>query len=692
ENGGGLEGALHYSTDRFEADFVTRFLGHFETLLQGMAADPAHEVSALPLLSASEQAVLRAWNDNAGEAPLERPFQRLFEERVALHPDRVAALCGNESLTYAALDRRANGIVRQLIEQGVGPETVVALLAERGLDFLAAMLGVWKAGGAYLPLDPHHPPSRIRQILEQSRSPLVLSAGTLIPLAEEALEGFAGERPAVLELLPLEAEAPPARGGAENLAYVIFTSGSTGVPKGAMLVHRGMVNHLFAKIMELGLTENDVVAQTASQCFDISVWQFLVALAVGGRVRIYGDGVAHDPAVLLDRVEEDGVTVLETVPSLMRLMLEEIGRRGSSAPALRSLRWLVPTGEALPPELCREWHRAYPHATLLNAYGPTECSDDVSHHRVEVEEVREARTVPIGRPVLNTELYVMDAGLRPVPWSVAGELCVGGEGVGRGYLFDPVRTASVFVPDSGSGRPGARLYRTGDLARLRPDGHLEFLGRIDHQVKIRGFRLELGEIEALLGEHPGLAAVVVMARPEPSGVQRLVAYVVPRPEAEATPQDLRELLKSRLPEYAIPTAWVTLEDLPLTPNGKVDRRALPDVDGEGLGAERPYVEPRSEVEAAVAEIFAAVIGIERVGAFDNFFDLGGHSLLATQATWRLRETFGVELALRAVFEAPTVAELAGVIEDRIIEQIESLSEDEVDSLLEEDPETLEALR
>jgi amino acid adenylation domain-containing protein/FkbH-like protein len=693
ENGGGLEGALHYSTDLFEAPFVARLLGHFEALLGGMAADPSREVSSLPLLSAAERAqLLLEWNDSAGEAPLDLPFQRLFEERVARHPDRIAALHEGEILTYAGLDRRANGLARRLIEEGVGAEGVVAILAERGLDFLAAVLGVFKAGGAYLPLDPHHPPGRIRQVLEQSRSSLVLAAGGLLPLAEEALAGFAGVRPAVLELVPSTAEAPPVRSGSENLAYVIFTSGSTGVPKGAMLVHRGMINHLFAKIAELGLTENDVVAQTASQCFDISVWQLLAALTVGGRVRIYADDVAHDPAVLLDRVEEDGVTVLETVPSLMRLMLAEIGRRGGSAPALPDLRWLIPTGEALPPELCREWHRVYPHAALLNAYGPTECSDDVSHHRVGVEETEEARIVPIGRPILNTELYVMDAGLRPALPGVAGELCVGGEGVGRGYLFDPGKTAGAFVPDPCSYRRGARLYRTGDLARLRPDGNLEFLGRIDHQVKIRGFRLELGEIEALLGEHPGLAAIVVTARPEPSGVQRLVAYVVPRPEAEIASQDLREFLKSRLPEYAIPTAWVTLDRLPLTPNGKVDRRALPDVDSEGPGADRPYVEPRSEVEAAVAEIFAAVIGVERVGAFDNFFDLGGHSLLATQATWRLRETFGVELALRAVFEAPTVAELAGVIEDKIIEQIESLSEDEVDSLLEEDPEALEALR
>ncbi|MFL6293189.1 MAG: amino acid adenylation domain-containing protein [Thermoanaerobaculia bacterium] len=682
EDGTGLEGALHFSTSLFDAPFIARFLEHFQALLGCMAESPGRDVASLPVLSETSRAqLLGEWNDRAGSFPRGQAFQQLFEGLAAQHPDRVAAACDGESLTYAQLDRRANRLAASLIQHGVDAEGLVALLAERGLDFLVAMLGVFKAGGAYLPLDPHHPAGRIRQVLEQSRSRWVLASQALRPLAEEA-----GTEAGLLDLETLAdgelAEAPPARSGSANLAYVIFTSGSTGVPKGAMVVHGGMINHLFAKIEDLALTGADVVAQTASQCFDISVWQFLAPLATGGRVEIYRDAVAHDPAVLFDRVEADGVTVLETVPSLMRLMLEEIRRRGAGAgPGLAALRWLIPTGEALPPELCREWHRAYPGAALLNAYGPTECSDDISHHRVTIEEAAQARSIPIGRPVLNTQLYVMSPWLDPVPLEVTGELCVGGGGVGRGYLFDPAKTAAVFVPDPCSVLPGARLYRTGDLACLRADGNLEFLGRIDHQVKIRGFRLELGEIEAVLSEHPAIAGVVVLARPEPSGAQRLVAYVVIRTPGEATVQDLRQFLQSRLPDYAVPSAWVELERLPLNTSGKVDRRALPEVGGEG-GQDRPYVAPRTEIEAAVAEIFTQVVGVERVGVFDNFFELGGHSLLATQATWRLRETFGVELALRALFEAPTVAELSGVIEDRMIEQIESLSEDEVDSLLE----------
>ena len=684
EKDGGLTGAFHFSTDLFEEALIARFADHYRGLLATAAAAPGEPIGALPLLTAEEEKqLLVELNDTAVPGLREATFLELFAARVERTPEAVAAVCGGETLTYAGLDRRARVFAGELSRRGLGPDRVVALLADRGLPFLIAMVATFNAGGAYLPLDPNHPAERIRQILRQARPCLAVTAAAYRDLLDAAVEGW-DEAPEILGLEETLAGAagvaPAPASDPRDLAYVIFTSGSTGMPKGAMVEQRGMVNHLRAKVAELGLDASDRVAQTASQCFDISVWQFLAPLAVGGRVVIYPDEVAHDPAVLLDRAAADRVTVLETVPSLLRLMLEEVRRRDGSVPALDSLRWLIPTGEALPPELCREWYRAFPGTALLNAYGPTECSDDVSHYRVPAGEAAQARSIPIGRPVLNTRLFVLNAALAPAPLGVAGELCVGGTGVGRGYLFDPGKTAAVFVPDPCSGGRGARLYRTGDLARLREDGNLEFLGRIDHQVKIRGFRLELGEIEAVLGEHPALAAVVVMARPEASGGQRLVAYVVARPGEAPAAQELRAFLGSRLPDYAIPSAWVTLESLPLTPNGKIDRRALPDV--EAGASDRPYVEPRNEVESAVAGIFAAVIGLDRVGAFDNFFDLGGHSLLATQAAWRLRETFGVEIALRTLFEAPTVAELAGVIEERIIAEIEELSEDEIDSLLE----------
>ncbi|MDY7095151.1 MAG: amino acid adenylation domain-containing protein, partial [Acidobacteriota bacterium] len=692
EAGDVIEGAAHFSLELFDPAFMMRFLGHFRTLLEGFASAPEGAVGNLPLLAQSERhQVLREWNDSAAAVPLDRPFPQLFRSAAERWPQRRAAAVGDRSLTYAELFQRSSVLARRLEGRGVGPGTVLPLLAERSLELLTAVLAVLHTGAVYLPLDPRHPAPRLAQVLEESGCTTVVCAAELLPLLQEAGE-ILDPAPRAVKLEELldtaeAAETPrggaaPA-GGAEHLAYVIYTSGSTGRPKGAMVTQRGMVNHLHAKIRDLGLTGDDVVAQTASQCFDISVWQMLAALMVGGRVEIYPDEVAHDPAVLVQRVDADDVTILETVPSLMRLLLDELGRR-AERPELRALRWLVPTGEALPPELCSRWYEAYPAIRLLNAYGPTECSDDVSHYPVPAGEGAVVKTISIGRPVLNTQLYVVDRLFRPVPPGVVGELWVGGQGVGGGYLHDPQRTAEVFVPDAFSGAAAGRLYRTGDLVRHLPDGRLSFLGRVDHQVKIRGHRLELGEVEAQLQRHPALEAAVVAAQKETSGALQLVAYVLYGDVGEVPVEELRGFLQERLPTYAVPTAWTVLEELPLTPNGKVNRRALPRVSAEGQAGDRPYTAPRDETEEALAEIFAGLIGIQRVGVFDDFFDLGGHSLLATQALSRIRETFAIDLELRRLFEAPTVAELAGVVEDRIIEQIESLSDEEVDSLLEED--------
>jgi amino acid adenylation domain-containing protein len=703
EAGGDLEGSFQFSLDLFDRPFIARLAEQFRTLAAALVAQEEEEIAALELLSAGEQAQLvREWSDSARELPLGAPFARLFAGAVARWPERTAVAAAGRSLSYRELDRRAGAVAAALRARGAGAESVVALLAERGPELLAVIVGAFAAGAAYLPLDPTHPPDRIARILAQGRCRLAVAARELMPLAVAALGAPAlaggGGRPALLELEALltgqpggpaaASEGPAAApGGGDHLAYVIFTSGSTGVPKGAMLTQQGLINHLLAMIEDLGLTAADAMAQTASQCFDISVWQLLAPLLVGGRVEIYSDAVKQDPGALLDRFEADRVAVVEIVPSLLRLLLEEARRRGPGRPPLAALRWLIPTGEAVPPELCRDAYALYPRIVQVNGYGPAECSDDVSLFRIPPEEAAAARQVAIGRPIANAELFVLDRALRPVPSRVAGELAVGGAGVGRGYLHDPARTAAAFVPDPCSGRYGSRLYRTGDLARWRDDGNLEFLGRFDHQVKIRGYRLELGEIESALLEHPAVAAAAVAARPDPSGAQRLVAWVVPCQGAAAGVAELREHLKSRLPEYAVPSAWMALERLPLSPNGKVDRGALPAPEaGAAAPDDRPYVAPRTDAETRVAAVFAAVIGLERVGAHDNFFELGGHSLLATQAIWRLREDFGVELALRTLFEAPTVAELAAVVEDRLIEQIEALSEDEVDALLEDAPE------
>jgi amino acid adenylation domain-containing protein len=528
----GYRASVEYDAELFDPDTITRMTGHLRQVLAAMIKSPGQRLSGLDLLTAEERhQALVAWNDTARPYPQELCVHQLFEQQVARTPDAVAAVFEEQALTYRELNRRANRLAHALREIGVGPDQVVALLMERGLDLLLSILAVFKAGGAYLPLDPDHPTARLLQVLGQSGASQVVATRPFVPALSSALSGHVGRdsafadpsdappagRPDVLELEELllrgrREDNPPVQSAPGNLAYVIYTSGSTGVPKGAMVEQRGMVNHLSAKLRDLDLGAADVVAETASQCFDISVWQFLSALLVGGRVHILGDEDVTDPQRLLDRVDASGITILEVVPSLLQMMLDEMASRGDSPPRLSALRWLILTGEALPPELCRAWRRHYPEVPLLNAYGPTECSDDVTHHRVEAQPGDEAVYTPIGRALLNTRLYVLDRTMQPVPIGVAGELYVGGTGVGRGYLGDPKRTAEVFVPDPFGSAPGARLYRTGDLCRRLPGGELVFMGRLDHQVKIRGYRIELGEIEAALLSHASVRACVVVAR------------------------------------------------------------------------------------------------------------------------------------------------------------------------------------
>jgi amino acid adenylation domain-containing protein len=548
---------LIYNRGRIDTATAERLLGHLRTLLEQIADNPQRPTGELSILGADERRqIVETWNASERAFPTDQTFAQLFEAQVARAPNATAVCASETRLSYAALNQRANRLARVLCEQGVGPNVVVALLAERGPDLLTAILAVFKAGGAYLPLDPHHPAQRHTQIIDQSRCAMVLAASALHDNLAPALAELAeGERPTVLAIEPLLDGAQPGdddrnlepRATPLDLAYVIFTSGSTGRPKGAMVEQRGMINHLYAKITDLNLSDADCVAEMASQCFDISVWQFLSALLVGGQVRVYPDEVAVDPWQLLAHTAQDRVTILETVPSLLRAMLEHVAEM-RERPELAALRWLLVTGEALPPDLCRQWLRSYPAIPLLNAYGPTECSDDVTHYPLAQAPGAEELHVPIGRPVANMRLYVLDARMEPVPVGVAGELYLGGIGVGRGYLNEPARTAAAFVPDPFVGDTetrsaakdrlqstiynlqsaiGSRLYRTGDLVRQRPDGALIFLDRIDDQVKLRGFRIELGEIETVLRQHPAVQAAAVIDRETGPGDVVLVAYVVP---------------------------------------------------------------------------------------------------------------------------------------------------------------------
>jgi amino acid adenylation domain-containing protein len=666
----GIAGTIEYSTDLFNHETVERMALHLQTLLGAVTAAPDTRLSMLPLSTPDESArVLVEFNKTYADYPRERCFTQLFETQAGRTPDAVAVACAGERLTYEQLNRRANSAARLLAEQGVSSGTLVALLADRSVEFLTAILAIFKAGGAYLPLDPRAPTSRLSLVLGQSRARLVLFARRYERALDDALTQVGEAQPLRLAVERFLAggrgeENLPPRADPCDLAYVIYTSGSTGIPKGAMIEHRGMLNHLYAKVADLQLSGRDVVAQTASQSFDISVWQFLAALLVGGCTEVFPDEIAFNPARLLETVAREGITVLETVPSLLRAALDTAPTDADGAPALMSLRWLVPTGEALPPELCCRWLERHPHVPLLNAYGPTECSDDVTHHPLHLPPAPDAVIVPIGTPVANTQVYILDRRMRPVPLGVAGELYVGGDGVGRGYLNDPARTAASFLPDPFSKRPGARLYRTGDRGRHLTGGQIEFLGRLDFQVKVRGHRIEPGEIEAALLRHPEVREAAVVAREDSPSDTRLVAYVVAPGGGATRAQAFRQFLKATLPEYAVPSAFVFLDALPLTPNGKLDRKALPRPEAARGGEGDGYMAPRNDIESRLVRIWEEVLGVKGVGIDDNFFEHGGHSLLALRLVGEIQRQFGRELPLAVLFQKGTVEHLAGVLREQ----------------------------
>jgi len=650
---------LSYDRRLFEQADVARMLDHLKRLLEGMAAAPEAAIHDLPMLGDAErQRLLTEWNETDGKEPPTGRFSVLFERQVRNTPEGVAVQCGEERLTYDGLNRAANRIAHALRDRGVKPDTIVALLDERGPVLLSMIVGVLKAGGAYLPLDPHHPAERLAQILAASGAPIVLAGARYTALAASVAETMPeASQPQVVSCDAVSsAERRDGNldvvGTQGQLAYVMFTSGSTGVPKGAMVECAGMVNHLTSKIPTLQLGSADVVVQTASQCFDISVWQFLTPLLCGAKVQIIPDEVVRDPQRLLTEIEARQVSVVEVVPSLLTGMLD-----GRPVPLPR-LRWLLPTGEALSADLSRRWLSRYPEVPLVNAYGPAECSDDVALACIREQPPERETRMPIGRPITGVRLYVADRHVNLMPAGVAGELCVGGVAVGRGYLRDPIKTAEVFVPDPFGREPGSRLYRTGDLVRHRPDGSLEFVGRRDHQVKIRGFRIELGEIEARLAQHPDVDRCVVVVAERQPGHRQLVAYVATAAAVNA--DRLRPFLRRTLPEYMVPATFLFLPSLPLTPNGKIDRKALPKPDADRIGDD--FEPPATPTQDLVAGIWSEILGMTRIGRRDQFFELGGHSLLATQVISRVRATFRAELPLRTLFDHPTVEAFAAAID------------------------------
>jgi len=661
--GAGVTATAEYDVDLFDNDTIDRLLGCFATLLAGIARDPRQPVASLPLLTAEERRrQLSAWNDTAVPYPHDKCVHQLIAERAARAPDAVAVEFHDQRLTYAELERRANQLGHYLRRLGVGPGVPVGICVERSPEMVVGFLGVLKAGGAYLPLDPTYPRERLAFMLDDARVPVLLAQENLVPALPASgarvvcLDGGWAEVAAGGAEGPDGLHGPDGRDGGVtpgDLAYIIYTSGSTGRPKGTLLAHRGLSSLVTAGAGLYGVAAASRMLQFASPCFDASVWECFTALACGATLVLAASGDLRDPAALARLLAEKRVTVALLPPPMLGQLPLDAG------PALETL---VVGGEACPPALAAAWAGR---VRLINAYGPTEATVIATAWPVPAG-FDGARPLPIGRCVPNARVYVLDRNLQPVPVGVPGELCVGGVGVALGYLNRPELTAERFVRDPWSDAAGARLYRTGDLARHLPDGNIEFLGRIDHQVKVRGFRIELGEIEAVLGQHPAVREALVVAQDAPGG-KRLVAYFIPATGEAAgstapASGDLRAFLAARLPEYMIPSAFVTLDAFPLTPGGKVDRRALPAPEAARTGETGAFAAPRTPVEELLCAAWAEVLGLERVSAADDFFELGGHSLLATQVISRIREAMGVDLPLRVAFEARTVTALAAAVE------------------------------
>ena len=693
EEGEGLSCVFEYSTDLFDAATIGRMLEHFHTLLKGIVADPTQRLSALPLLTQAEQyQFLVEWNNTEVDQCQELCIHQLFEAQVARTPDAIAAVFEGQQLTYRALNARSNQLAHFLRKQGVGPEVLVGICMERSLDMLVGLLGVLKAGGAYVPLDPSYPKARLAYVLQDTQvSGLLTQARLLDRLPRDAGEIVCLEHHRHL----FESEDntdPEMRTTPEHLAYVFHTSGSTGAPKGVLSHHRGVVNYLSYLVKNYGISRTDVVLQLAPFSFDASVRDLIGPLTAGAQVVLVKSDDAKDPAVLLAKIRAHRVTcLLSIVPTMLHGLIDAVCAQEGP---YDTLRLILVSGEALPLSICRQVNAAFgQYIVVVNQYGPTECTMTSTYHSVQDLEDPQDVTL-IGRSIPHARLYVLDRNCRLVPVGVPGELYISGAGLARGYLNHPGLTAEKFIPHPFSAEPGARLYKTGDLARYLPDGHLEFLGRLDHQVKIRGFRVELGEIETVLGQHPAVRQTVVLAREDTPGVKRLVAYVVTNQKQEPSISQFRHFLQAKLPEYMVPAVFVLLDTLPLTPNGKIDRRALPAPDHTRPELEGAFVAPRTPVEEALTRIWAEVLKLEHVGVHDNFFELGGHSLLATQVISRLRRTFPrVEMPLHSLFETPTVAELALAIVqhqagqaepvgvDHLIAEVEELSAHEVQQRL-----------
>ncbi|MBN1138918.1 MAG: amino acid adenylation domain-containing protein [Anaerolineae bacterium] len=656
--------SIEYDTDLFTADTIGRMMGHFWRLLEGMMTNPEQPISSLPMLTEAERQQLTvAWNETLSNYPEEATFVELFEAQVERTPDAPAFILDREELSYQALNRRANQVAAYLRSLGVGPEVVVGVLLERSLDMAVGLLGVLKAGGAYLPLDPGYPEERLAFMLRD--------AGAAVLLTQESLARRLPQHDTTRVCLDVDRanidrqiDRNPVSGtDADSLAYVLYTSGSTGQPKGVLGPFRGAVNRLAWMWRAYPFQAGEVCCQKTPLSFVDSVWEFFGPLLQGVPTVIIPDRVIRDPHQLIQALATHNVTRIVLVPSLLKAILDTHPNLQQRVPKLGL--WVC-SGETLPVELVQQFRKTMPQATLLNLYGSSEVAADVTWYDT-AQLGADGLSVPIGRPIANTQIYLLDAHLNPVPVGVPGEIYAGGAGLARGYVNQPELTAERFVPDPFSHDPAARLYKTGDLARYRRDGNIDYLGRRDHQVKIRGFRIELGEIEAILRQHPAVAQAAVItleesrdvSSPWPGTDRRMVAYLVAAEGAAPAIPDLIRFLGSRLPVYMIPSAFVFLDALPVNLHGKIDRQALAEI-GE-IRSPGGLDLPRDKIERQLAQIWQEVLGTGPIGVRDSFFELGGHSLLAFRLFARIKEVLGIELPVASLFQAPTVEQLAETI-------------------------------
>lgn len=677
---GGLQGLAAYNPQRYERATIERFGQHFLRLLHAGLKDPGTALSALDMLPDEERRrLLVEWNDTARDYPRNRCVHELFEAQVERAPESTALVDGDLRLSYRELDQRSNQLAHHLQKLGVKANAPVGICMNRSAELVVAVLAVLKAGGAYVPYDPTYPTERMTAMLEDVKLKVLLTRQALLerlPERKPRVVCLDSEWPVIGNQA---AERPPRRSGPDDLCYIIFTSGSTGRPKSAAVYHRGWTNLLCWFLREFSISPQDRNLVMSSISFDITQRSMAMPLTSGGELHLVPDG--YDPDLIRRILREQQITLLNCAPSTFYPLIE--GAEAGHFTSVRSLRCLFLGGEAISASRLMGWALSNACSTeIVNVYGAAECSDVSSFYRLH-DFARYARTsVPIGRPIDNSQVYLLDENLRLVPIGAVGEICLAGDGVGHGYINDPALTARKFVDDPFAGEAGARLYRTGDLGRYLPDGTLEFLGRIDHQVKIRGLRIELGEIETLLRAHPRVKEAVAVAAEHVPGDQRLTAYYTcAGPEAaeaaDGLENELRKTLEKKLPAYMMPNLFIRLREMPLNPNGKIDREALPVPSSIERPVKAAFAAPRTPTEATVAALFAEVLKVEEVGRDDHFFRLGGHSLMATQMIATISEAFNVRFPAIDFFARPTVAAIAERIEAIGIAQ-ETVSAPQVD--------------